>query len=274
MRHIDQDQLRRVAPQRLFDDLESAHQALALLETDQEKREYIEQNAEVCTAFRHWLWMVGSLKCWYSEAQLKADDGEVEHFRPKRRVWKSTPPHGGYLWDAFVWRNFRLAARSVNVRRADYSTEQKAGKGCYFPLRDEDRRAQKAAEEGMEEPILLDPTVPEDCTLLCFDDNSGKPIPRYKAEVDDWRYRRAFESINYYHLDEGTWNALRADLMRDVSILCERVLEAAVEDANRYERLVGELVSYLGPYAEFSAAAIQVVSQKQLFLHVHPVPHV
>lgn len=273
MRHVDKEQLRRLAPQRLFDDLENARQALAALETEDEKRRYIEQSGPVCTAFRHWLWIAGSLKCWYSEAKVMADDGEVEHFRPKGRVWQSQPAHGGYLWRAFDWRNFRLAHRSVNTRRTDYSTEQKAGKGCYFPLRDEHLRARAADAEEREEPVLLDPTVPQDCVLLCFDDNSGKPIPFYSEQDDEWRHRRAADSINYYHLDEGTWNAQRADLMREVSILCERVLAAAAEDdRNNYNELLGELLEYLGSYAEFSAAAAQVVSVKGLFTHVYPAP--
>jgi hypothetical protein len=272
MRHIDKEQLRREAPQHLFDSLENARQALANLETDEEKRRYIDQNSNVCTAFRHSLWRVGSRKCWYSEATLQADAGEVEHFRPTRRVWKTTPPHRGYLWDAFDWRNFRLADRSVNVRRADYSTEMNAGKGCYFPLRDEDRRAQSAEQEPREDPVLLDPTIPQDCALLCFDDNSGKPIPRYRKEDDEWRHRRASESINYYHLDEGTWNGQRADLMRAVSILCERVLAAAAEDRDEYDVLVGELVKCIGTHAEFSAAANQVAAEKQIFPHVYPRP--
>jgi hypothetical protein len=273
MRHVDKNQLRRLAPQRLFDDLENARQAAAALETEEGKRRYIEQHGAVCTAFRPSLWTVGCLKCWYSEAKLMADDGEVEHFRPKRRVWKSQPPHGGYLWSAFDWRNFRLAHRSVNLRRTDYSTEQKAGKGCYFPLRHEDRRARVAEAEEREEPVLLDPAVAGDCILLCFDDNSGKPIPVYSKEADDWRHRRAADSINYYHLDEGTWNAQRADLMRDVTILCERVLAAAAaEDRDKYNELVGELLGYIGGFAEFSTAAAQVVSQKGILIHVHPGP--
>jgi len=275
MRHVDLEQLRRVAKRALFDELAAAMDALGLMSTDQERRDYIEKNGSKCSAFLHPLWMIGFGKCWYSEAKLPADAGEVEHFRPKRKVWKSTPPHGGYWWKAFDWRNFRLAHPLVNKRRKDYSTEQQAGKGCYFPLRHEERRAMNAPGEAREEPVLLDPIVPQDCRLLCFDGNSGKPIPRYKREddPDGWRHRRASDSINFYHLDDGTWNSQREDLMRDVSILCDRVLEAAAKkDVTEYEKLLDEVAYFMHPFAEFSSAAAQVIREKGLLDHLSPLP--
>ena len=221
----------------------------------------------------HELWKLGCLKCWYSEAELKADQGEVEHFRPKKKVWKSTPPHGGYWWRAFDWHNFRLAHPDVNKRRKDYSTDEVAGKGCYFPLRDELKRASNLADEVNEEPILLDPTVAHDCLLLCFDESSGKPIPRYKPEddIDSWRYRRAKESINFYHLDEGTWNANRADLMLEVGILCDQIHAASLKgDTTEYNKLCDSLGKYIGSHSEFSSAATQVLNDKVLTYHQNP----
>ena len=169
-------------------------------------------------------------------------------------------------------RFFRLAHPSVNKRRTDRLIGSKAGTGCYFPLRNEDRRARAASEEEGEEPVLLDPAVKKDCLLLCFEENSGKPIPRFAREQDEWRHRRAAESISYYHLDEGTWNAERADLMRAVSILCQRIEAAARTDQNTYDDLVDELLSYVDPYAEFSRAAEQIVQEKDLVLYAHSAP--
>lgn len=264
MRHIDIAQLRRTVPQEIFDNFANASQALAALATDEQKREYI-NNGPLCSAFQPWLWQLGFLKCWYSEAKLQDGEGEVEHFRPKLKVWKTTPPHSGYTWLAFDWHNLRLAHPSVNKRRTDRSTREKAGKGCYFPLKDEESRARVAGAENQEEPVLLDPTVAKDCLLLCFDEDSGKPIPRFSKEADEWLHRRAAESIKYYHLDEGTWNADRADLMKDVNILCQRIEEAARTDQNTYVELLGELINYVSPYAEFSRAAEQVAHSKGIF---------
>jgi hypothetical protein len=277
MRHIDQNQIRRFVKETVRDELDLAQKTVAGKTSDADRRKYIDANGDKCTALRDALWLIGFGKCWYSEAMLCAEEGEVEHFRPKKQVWKSTTPHSGYWWDAFDWRNLRLAHPLVNKRRRDYSTDQEAGKGCYFPLRDEQTRALSTSAEVDEQPILLDPVVARDCRLLCFDANSGKPIPRFDPEddPDGWRYQRANESIGYYHLDNGTWNAKREDLMRDVGILCQRVLEsAAVGDWSTYETLVDELASFVHPFAEFSSAAIQVVREKGLLDHLNTFPHV
>ncbi len=269
---IKNDELRRLAPRSLLDALEDAQQAVGRLLTKKKQRAYIEAHSATYSQLRQWLWMTGHLKCWYSEAKLSEGEGEVEHFRPKRLVWKSRPPHGGYLWLAFDWRNLRFAHPLVNKRRPDYSTKQKAGKGCYFPLLREELRARVPGAERHEDPVLLDPVVPQDCTLICFDVN-GRPIPRLSKETDAWRHRRAADSINYYHLDEGTWNAERADLMREVGIVCDRVFAArAGNDQAEYERLLGELLRYIDAYAEFSAAAAQVITEKGLWEHLHPTP--
>jgi hypothetical protein len=139
-------------------------------------------------------------------------------------------------------------------------------------LREEELRARVPGDERREHPVLLDPAIASDCFLLCFDENSGRPVPRFSKEQDEWRHRRASDSINYYHLDEGTWNAERADLMRAVSILCERIEAAANTDQTRYDELVDELLSYVNPFAEFSRAAEQVVQEKGLLPYVNPAP--
>jgi hypothetical protein len=274
MRHIDLEQFRRFAKRVDTEALEAAKTMLSDMTSDADRRKHIDDKSAVCSAFLYVLWLIGFGKCWYSEAILEADAGEVEHFRPKKQVWKSAIPHRGYWWRAFDWRNFRLAHPLVNKRRKDYSTEQAAGKGCYFPLEDENRRAIDEAGELGEEPVLLDPTKARDCRLISYDGSSGKPIPRFREDEDPWKHKRAKESINYYHLDEGTWNAKRDDLMREVSILCDRVLAAAAnEDWETYEQLLDEVASFVHPFAEFSSAAAQVITEKSLGFHLNPAPN-
>lgn len=159
MRHVDHSQVRRFAKQKQLDALTAAQKALSDAASVDDRRAYIDANGKVWSELRHVLWQVGAGKCWYSEAIIEADAGEVEHFRPKKQVWKSKPTHSGYWWRAFDWRNFRLAHPLVNKRRPDYSTEKQAGKGCYFPLRSEASRATNANAEPNEEPSLLDPTI-------------------------------------------------------------------------------------------------------------------
>lgn len=105
--------------------------------------------------------------------------------------------------------------------------------------------------------------------LICFDSSSGKPIPRLGAndDPDGWRNARALSTIEYYHLDEGTWNAKREDLMRDVGVLCDKMIAAKAEgDAAGYDTLINEVADLVGPWAEFSSAAVQAFQEKGVSL--------
>lgn len=270
MRHVKSDQLPKLID---LSAINAAKAELALI-TDAEKRsEFIKKNASKWTALRHALWGLNGCKCWYSEAIIQADQGHVEHYRPKSGVAGET--HTGYWWRAFDWTNFRLAHPTSNVRITDYLTGALAGKGTYFPLKSGCARATCEAEECDEEPVLLDPTKPTDCRLLCFDASSGCPIPRYSKEVDSWLYTRAHESISFYHLDEGTWNVQRKDLIDDVNRLCDQIEEFKTrlpETADQYNAALDEVTEYLGHMAEFSALALQTVQERGLIEQVYPLP--
>lgn len=109
--------------------------------------------------------------------------------------------------------------------------------------------------------------IPSDTRLLCFAEASGAPRPRYNKDQNEWLHRRAEESIDYYHLDEGTWNARRGDLMAEVRRLCEQLeslADQAQVDQVAYNDKIDEIVRYISPFAEFSSACIQVVREKGL----------
>lgn len=259
MRHIDNRHLPRHIDTKKADDAKASCELLP----HEEKSQYIDDNADCWSYLRPGLWQLGGLKCWYSEAQIQEQEGHVEHFRPKKRLHGAT--HAGYWWRAFDWTNMRLSHPTSNLRRKDYLTGITSGKGSYFPLRDEGNRAISEVEEAAEEPVLLDPTIPTDCMLLSFDSSNGRPIPSYSEESDAWKHRRASESINFYHLDEGTWNFKRKDLMDEVTVLCEKLL-AADENSNESDTLINELFLYLDHKAEFSSASKQVAKEKGLLL--------
>ena len=261
MRRIDHQQLRRAAD---LTQVEASNAAIVKV-AKCDRSEFINQHESECSDLRGALWTVGHMKCWYSEASLQQPEGQVEHYRPKRRLSKAG--HDGYWWRAFDWRNLRLAHPTVNRRKTDYLTGQRKGKGSYFPLRNESRRAKNRAEEASEEPVLLDPVFARDTRLICFSAESGTPRPRYTKEQNDWFHRRAEESIEYYHLDEASWNAKRADLMAEVKILCDQLETLAVQqprDEDAYNQKIDEIVKYLGPFAEFSSACLQMVREKGL----------
>jgi hypothetical protein len=147
------------------------------------------------------------------------------------------------------------------------------GKGSYFPLRDPACRANSASEEKNEEPVLLDPVIASDTLLIYFDEPSGTPRARFKKEDVEWLYQRAADSIEYYHLNEGTWNAKRADLMAAVRVLCKQLESLAIakpRDEVAYNNKIDEIVAHISPFAEFSSACLQIVREKGLLEHFVP----
>ena len=266
MKPVPLTQIRRAAKKALLQALEDAQTAVDGLPEGQDngqKGKYIDNNSDKWSAIKEELWKLGNMKCWYSEAELECNLAEVEHFRPKKRV--TGEHHCGYWWCAFKWQNFRISHPLVNKRLTDYQTGKVVGKGCYFPLRDGSPRAQNAAEQNAEEHVLLDPAVPSDCQLIVFDSSNGTPVPRYQEDADGWLNYRAKESIDFYHLDEGTWNASREDIMKAVGFLCDQLItmkESAPYDQNEYDQVIQQLYEYLNPYAEFLSAAEQVTREK------------
>lgn len=264
MRYIDNRQLLRLKD---LTDINSAKAEITAL-PEAERSNYIDDNGSRWSALKTELWTIGNMKCWYSEAVIQRQEGHVEHYRPKKK------PHGlngeqhpGYWWRAFDWTNFRIAHPTSNVRITDYLTGKVAGKGAYFPLREGCVRAQNEASEPTEVPVLLDPTVQGDCRLLCFDSNEGKPIPTFTKDQDEWKNKRALDSISYYHLDEGTWNYMRKDLMDDISVLCDKLIEeagAVHANAALCDEFIDELIGYIDEHQPFTAACRQVIKEKGL----------
>jgi hypothetical protein len=256
--------IRRAASRKALDELSATQRIINALPDDQ-RGKAIKGNSDKWSALKQDLWKLGDMKCWYSEANIECNLAEVEHFRPKRRV--TGEHHPGYWWCAFKWENYRIAHPLVNKRLTDYQTGKLGGKGCYFPLRNGCPRATCEKEQIDEEPVLLDPVSVSDCELIVFDSSNGVPIPKYSGTEDEWHHYRAKESINFYHLDEGSWNAAREDIMKAVSNICDRLLDLKATtpfDANEYDRVLEDLNEYLNPYAQFLSAAKQVLLEKKI----------
>lgn len=266
MRLVPLDNIRRAASREVLEELSVAQEALDALPAT-ERGKFISDHWPKWSALKQDLWKLGNMKCWYSEANLECNLAEVEHFRPKKRVTGTR--HTGYWWCAFKWENYRISHPLVNKRLTDYQTGKLGGKGCYFPLKEGCDRATCSAEEVAEEIVLLDPAVASDCQLIAFDSSNGVPVPAISAEDDDWRHQRAQDSIDFYHLDEGTWNAKREDIMKAVSVLCNRVIELRSKDdydVAEYDETVDQLAEFLGSYSEFLSAAEQALKEKSINL--------
>lgn len=267
MRPIEHRHLPRFAN---LDQLRASNATIATI-AESDRKNFIDVHEAECSALRDALWTLGHAKCWYSEASLQQCEGQVEHYRPKKRLHGAG--HDGYWWRAFDWENLRLAHPTVNRRKTDYLTGKRVGKGSYFPVRKEARRATNRAEEANEEPLLLDPVVPSDTRLICFSEESGAPRPRYTKDRNEWFFERAEQSIDYLHLDEASWNVKRADLMAAVIVLCKQLEQIAVaqpRDEAAYNQKIDEIVAHIGPFAEFSSACLQIVREKGLLEHFAP----
>jgi uncharacterized protein (TIGR02646 family) len=153
-------------------------------------------------------------KCWYCESIDPRSDNAVDHYRPKGNVRNSNPPHSGYWWLAFKWRNYRFCCTYCNSIRNSATTS--GGKQDYFPLADETKRAVSEKSDIEEEaPLLLDPTDPLDVKVIAFAED-GTVGPAADEKKDPLACRRAKESIERYHLDHPTINERRVMKLRQV----------------------------------------------------------
>lgn len=212
---------------------------------------------------------LSSNKCWYSEVRLAPSELEIDHFRPKGRI--ATVRHDGYWWLAFNWRNFRLAYSLINKRRRDVREGGVQGKGSFFPLEDESKRAVEASSPLTQEtPILLDPTIAADVMLLAYAVEDGKVVEASSTPTDI-RFRRARASIGLFHLNEGTLIRDRAELCVAINNRYNRIEELITkrdtdgispEEESDLTRNIQELSDMITASARFSAFCRACLLQK------------
>ena len=81
---------------------------------------------------------ISSDKCAYCEYRLSRTDWDVDHYRPKARVY-GRDDHPGYYWLAYEWDNLLPACKHCNQLRSDPPTlgnlgrTRGRGKGDKFP---------------------------------------------------------------------------------------------------------------------------------------------
>jgi hypothetical protein len=165
-------------------------------------------------------------KCWYTESRNPGTDDDVDHYRPKGRIAEA-PDHGGYWWEAFNWRNFRLSCHRANRLRRNPETGETHGKGDRFPLQDEAERWQGPRDACHEHPSLLDPTDPEDPPLLTFDPDGRVAVAPTYADSDT-AVERVEASRHLLHLD---WPAFVEDRRAVFAEVYRRVLEGDEAEA-------------------------------------------
>lgn len=217
--------------------LQAVQASLQNAKTSRERGEIIDKNGDLWSEVKFYMRRHSHGKCWYCEAKIKGFPGDIDHYRPKKRVTEALD-HEGYWWLAFEWRNWRFVCRLCNSDNKDQETGHVSGKANHFPLVDDDEsRRVKNPEDcdyedlwRRERPALLDPTVQEDIGLITFT-SEGVAVP---AETDESliKHKRARQTIEVYHLDRSALNNDR----KKVYIQAERQVRAYLKHQTRWER--------------------------------------
>ena len=219
--------------------------------SDAERKEIIDDNADLCGELKTWLLSFSHGKCWFSESRDTYSHWDVEHFRPKIKAKNlEGAEREGYWWLAFDWRNYRICGNVGNRK-----------KGGFFPLHPDSQVANSSARHLVKDEIflLLDPTRPGDAELLSFDEEGKATV---MPGLNGWPAQRASESIKRFKLNEH--EPLREARQRHW-IQCRTLIEQARDalesvppsatDQERSRAAFEELHSMLRPEAIFSAVA-------------------
>jgi len=218
---------------------------------------------EIINAHQHvWKRLKDSLrelsfeKCWYCESIDPRSDNAVDHYRPKGAVRDAKRRHDGYWWLAFEWTNYRFSCTYCNSIRSGGTTS--GGKHDYFPLWDEDKRAQSEDEIEYELPLLLDPTRATDVRLIAFSEDGG--VGAAVEETRECEYKMALVTIERYHLRHSLLVEFRAARLAEVrgyvenadkylALYTKKKRPADLITANEFLDLVTNAVSPRAPYS-------------------------
>lgn len=187
-------------------------------------------------------------KCAYCESEVRhVASGDVEHYRPKRKV-TDVEGHPGYYWLAYEVANLLPCCELCNRARA---------KQNWFPLEPEDHRVDSPdGDLDVERPLLLHPYVIENPREhLHFDATTGKVAGR----TTEGR-----ESVTRYHLNRPELTTKRREISRGIwKHLWTKMAASDFNDpAKAAEEASGLLRRrYAAGEAAYSAAIIDEISR-------------
>ncbi|MDQ8856911.1 hypothetical protein [Acinetobacter pittii] len=211
--------------------LEVAKRAKDKLETlpAEERKDFIKKKSHIWRSFSKYLAIMSHGKCWYSEVRDAGANFDVDHFRPKAEAKRSEDliDEEGYSWLAFDWENFRLSAQNCNRLNKDEESNMTNGKGSWFPLLDENIRANWIDRcIHLEKPLLIDPINKEDLSFIDFDD-TGRFVPNHVCIGQ--KAKRIKISAEIYGLNREQMREIRFLSMKDVKERFETIMESALD---------------------------------------------
>ena len=216
-------------------------------------------------AFRDWLIEQFHRKCWYSEAKESVSAYHVDHFRPKGRVKDINGNfREGYWWLAFRWENYRISGQLLNVKKQDV-----------FPLVAGDPA--KAFDEDslqLEAPVLLDPCVEDDASLVSFNEGGEATCADGIDDVDKLRVEKTIEIIGLNSCAHGRLVENRADKWIECQLEILTYKNASgpqavkcVRRASAVARLKN-LVKYESEFSSVALACIKKTAPEPLYKQV------
>jgi hypothetical protein len=202
-----------------------------------QRGEPYEFKAAIWSELKEYLFDCFDGKCAYCEAKVQhVSSGDVEHYRPKKRV-EEDPAHPGYYWLAYSEENFLPCCEKCNRARAKMN---------HFPVAGS-RAVRPGDDLGQEKPLLLNPYRDEPARHLKFLPNvDGTFIGTVAGITPEGR-----ESVRLYNLNREPLRDARAGAQHTA---LDRVLTAMVRG-----ELAGVLHAMSAGCCEFSAACLVVV---------------
>jgi hypothetical protein len=259
--------------------------------TDSGRKSFIENNSSIWNKYKKTLWMSGSKKCWYTEKKISLKESVIEHFRPKGKIYgikKPLPTHNGYWWLAFYWKNFRISFSLPNLRLTDFRTEETTGKSSFFPLIQEgfrnynltyDIKYKKICMDCLkEEPLLLDPTNPDDCKLITFNDEGKVNYPiktNSNNRLDSTEpnsNNRLDSTIKLYSLNDGVLIDERrmkwAQIKKEVDEI-ENLLQTDPGNKIKMKKHRNEILRLINHQSEYSSTALHALKIEATLFNWH-----
>ena len=219
--------------------------------THDKRSKYFKKNP-IWTDLKPYLKEVYGKVCWYSEADITNEYGDVDHFRPKSMsmdMQKKVILPDGYWWLAYDYTNYRLSCTISNRPSGD-----NAGKREYFPLKNPENALSPDDNLTKEEPVLLDPCCLYDTTLMGYSAD-GNPI---SLSDNSWEVTRVDFSIRAYNLREFS-NARR--MIHGNCHMVIKLLDQMLSSTDSFEnnKDIGECIStmqrFISPGTPYSSVA-------------------
>ena len=242
MRFIDLDEIRpTILPQ--IDELEEAKREVLAEHDPEQRRALLDRYRTRWTAVRDAFEAYSNGKCWYVECSNPGAGNDIDHYRPKGGVAQDRT-HPGYYWLAFEWRNLRLSCQRANRLRKNPETGETGGKGDNFPLVNPEWRAHMPEHDlSLEVPAIVDPTDPDDVSLLTFGRNGEvELVPERKDEPVAEAKLKA--SQRHLHLNWPKFRDARVELYNQIERFVHRGEDLAPEE---FEDLAPEEFEDLAP---------------------------